>query len=684
LGIFKNKFHWRYKYPETVLFMPRYLTKSRFKIGLDCPAKLYYTGKSQYPDMSEDNTFLEALAEGGYQVGALAKCYYPDGIEIRERGYDIPLQKTNELLTHKNITIFEGAFRYKNLFIRADIIEKKGNNIDLLEVKSKSFAGSDYQDMLSKKGFLDSGWRDYVYDVAFQKHVISKAHPNLNVHAYLMLADKNSVATVDGLNQKFLLKTVEDDRTVVEVVGDVSREALGEEVLIRVCVDALIEKIFNGADTPNPPEQSFTDYIHYLAGMYERDVKIIVPIHKDCKVCEFQATPEQEHEGKLSGFKECWKAQLGWRDDMFDLPRILDIWDFRKKQDLMDSGIYLMRDVDEEHIGDITSCSDGKLTRTERQWLQVRKMVDSDNTPYIDIKGLRAEFKKFTFPLHFIDFETSMVAIPFFRGRRPYEQIAFQFSHHQVNADLTIEHKGQYLCEEKGKFPNFDFVRNLKAELDHDNGSIFRYAAHENTVLNQILVQLEDATTIEVPDKTELIDFIMSITHSNNHEGSRDMVDLLKLVKWYYYHSRMGGSNSLKYVLPAVLNSSEYLQSKYSQPIYGRNSTIRSLNYDDDWVWLKKDADGNIINPYELLPPLFEGIDDDQIEQFLMKSNIQEGGAAMTAYARMQFTQMSDLERDAIASGLLKYCELDTMAMVMLWEYWYTIINKLSYVKVIS
>jgi hypothetical protein len=112
------------------------------------------------------------------------------------------------------------------------------------------------------------------------------------------------------------------------------------------------------------------------------------------------------------------------------------------------------------------------------------------------------------------------------------------------------------------------------------------------------------------------------------------------------------------------------LQNKYSQPIYGKNSHIKSLNYDDDWVWLRQNADGNIINPYELLPPLFEGIDDNQIEQFLMKSNIQEGGAAMTAYARMQFMQMSDLERYAIASGLLKYCELDTLAMVMLWEYW--------------
>lgn len=389
----------------------------------------------------------------------------------------------------------------------------------------------------------------------------------------------------------------------------------------------------------------------------------------------YQATPEEENENKLSGLKECWSAQLGWNEEMFQLPWILDIWDFRNKQKLMDSGIYLMRDIKEEHIGYIKSSSEGTMTRTERQWLQVRKAVDNDPIPFVNVKGLMRELDKFVYPLHFIDFETSMVAIPFFRGRRPYEQIAFQYSHHVVNSDLTIEHKGQYLCDTVGMFPNFEFVRRLKIELEQDNGSIFRYAPHENTVLNQIMAQLEGASLTEVPDKQDLIEFIKTITHGSNHEGNRDMVDLLKLVKCYYYHPRTGGSNSLKDVLPAVLDSSEYLQEKYSQPIYGKNSNIKSLNYDDSWVWIKKDTNGSIINPYKLLPPLFEGIDDDQIAQFLMKSNIQEGGAAMTAYAKMQFASISETERNRIIKGLLKYCELDTLAMVMVWEYWNNMVD---------
>ena len=56
---------------------PRYLTKSRFKLAVDCPAKLFYCGKgSTYRDAMAESDFLAMLAEGGYQVGALAKLRY--------------------------------------------------------------------------------------------------------------------------------------------------------------------------------------------------------------------------------------------------------------------------------------------------------------------------------------------------------------------------------------------------------------------------------------------------------------------------------------------------------------------------------------------------------------------------------------------------------------------------------
>ena len=53
-----------------------------------------------------------------------------------------------------------------------------------------------------------------------------------------------------------------------------------------------------------------------------------------------------------------------------------------------------------------------------------------------------------------------------------------------------------------------------------------------------------------------------------------------------------------------------------------------------------------------------------------MKVKLRNGAAAMTAYARMQFTQMSNYEKESLTNALLKYCELDTFAMVLILEEW--------------
>jgi hypothetical protein len=137
---------------------PRYLTKSRFKLAKECPTKLYYTGKPQYADQKIENAFLLALAEGGFQVGELAKQYFPEGHEIKEKDYDEALQQTNDLLTKDCVVIFEAAFRFNDLFIRADILIKNENHIDLIEVKAKSFDASK-DGFFNKNGSITIGWR---------------------------------------------------------------------------------------------------------------------------------------------------------------------------------------------------------------------------------------------------------------------------------------------------------------------------------------------------------------------------------------------------------------------------------------------------------------------------------------------------------------------------------------------
>lgn len=57
-----------------------HLTKTRLSLGLECSIKLIYLEDAYFANANAPSVFLQALAEGDYQVGGLAKCPLPDGI----------------------------------------------------------------------------------------------------------------------------------------------------------------------------------------------------------------------------------------------------------------------------------------------------------------------------------------------------------------------------------------------------------------------------------------------------------------------------------------------------------------------------------------------------------------------------------------------------------------------------
>ncbi|HPY57251.1 MAG TPA: DUF2779 domain-containing protein, partial [Sedimentibacter sp.] len=437
-----------------------------------------------------------------------------------------------------------------------------GRNIELIEVKAKSA-----DDFYNKSG-IKPEWKPYLLDVAFQKYVVAKAFPDYKVIAYLMLADKDAKCPTDGLNQKFRI-IEENGRKKIKVSDKLSKEDLSPPILCKINAEDACRIIYSDDYEFQNNILCFYELINTFAEYYHKDIKIRTGISKACKCCEFIATEDEIKAGYKSGFHECWKEALGWTDKDFEAGTLFDIWDFRTADKLISEGRIKLTEITEE---DIKVKSDDKpgISRTQRQWMQVNKSQNNDTTYWIDKYNLSMEMDTWTYPLHFIDFETSMAAIPFNKGRRPYEGIAFQFSHHIVHENGDIEHKGQYLNTEPGVFPNYEFVRKLKAELDKDEGTIFRYAAHENTYLNTIYRQLRKDKNY-IHDREELCEFIKSITKSVNGsfekwEGPRNMVDMCELVKRYYYDPAMKGSNSIKAVLPAILNSSAFLRDKYSKP----------------------------------------------------------------------------------------------------------------------
>jgi hypothetical protein len=645
----------------------RVLTKSRFKQALACPNKLFYTKKKQYANVQLEDSFLQSLAEGGFQVEELARMYYPGGVLLEGSDWDYQLlaEKTAALLMQENVIIYEAAFLYDNLFIRTDILVKKGNKIELIEVKAKSYSPNDDHTFVGKKGKIVSGWKSYLFDLAFQKHVTQLCLPTANITAKLMLADKTATASVSGMNQLFRITKNKENRTGIEKkITEVS--TLGNQVVTTTDVNSLIDEIIDGKH--NVLENlSFEKAVAFFKETYENDRYPNWPVSfSACKSCEFKHSEGDEKKGLLSGYKECFEKQLHWKKTDFEKPNLFEIWNFRKGTKLFDQGKYFMEDLNEEDIG--LKEAPGSLTSSERQLLQVEKAASNDNSSFVLKEELAEEMASWVFPLNFIDFETSTVALPMFKGMRPYEQIAFQFSHHVLYEDGRIVHQSEYINTTPGEFPNFTFIRALKESLEANEGSIFRFATHENSIVNAIYDQLQASEEL---DKKELCTFIKKISVSKNNrvetwKGTRNMIDLCDVVKKYYYNPYTKGSNSIKAVLPAMLTTSRFLQQKYSLPL--RDIDVKSLNFTEDQIWISMNGT-EVINPYKMLPPLFEDWTNDAIENNLSGiTSIDNGGQALTAYAKLQYVDMTDPERESLKLALLKYCELDTLAMVMIYE----------------
>lgn len=652
----------------------KYLTKSIFKIGLECPRKLFYHKKPQeYFNGKAEDAFLESLAQGGYQVGALAHLKYPTGIEVKETDYVGSAKTTESYFQNEHAVLFEAAFLNGPYFVRADIAIKAGDSLRIIEVKSKSF-DSDNDDAFisprnSKPGApkLYAPWVPYIYDLAFQVYVARLNYPNLNVSASLMLLDKNASAPEDGIHQNFLVRKNGSSKEVI-LTREIPKDFKGYQLLKEIDLTEVVNAVIEGRETSEFHISGTLDQrAQKLAEIYLRN--LVYPasptIGSQCKGCEFRG----HGENLKSGFDECW-IEAANIQSASSQKMAFDLWNFRGTDEAFQNRKYLLDQLDEEDLGK-------KPSKTSaRQMIQIEKQRTGNKAPWFNLESLRAEVQSWVWPLHFIDFETCTPAIPFKKGFAPYSEVAFQFSHHIMTEDGKVSHVGQFIDLTPGGFPSFDFVRELKRQLEKDHGTVFRYSNHENSVLNRIVFLLERS---DEPDRGELIQFIKTLTTKKASakkddflwRGGRSMVDLLEVVKECYLSPLMGGSNSLKYVLPAILNESVFLRTKYANPIYG-TAEMPSLNFNNH-TWIKN---GGVADPYQELPPLFSEEDLSKIEHLISEEDqIRNGGAAMMAYCRTQFTEMSDMERESIRKALLKYCELDTLAMVMLVEYWLDVLS---------
>ncbi|MGH7583081.1 MAG: DUF2779 domain-containing protein, partial [Gemmatimonadales bacterium] len=241
------------------------------------------------------------------------------------------------------------------------------------------------------------------------------------------------------------------------------------------------------------------------------------------------------------------------------------------------------------------------------------------------------------YPLHFIDFETSALALPYHAGMRPFEMIGFQWSCHSIAvADGPIHHAGW--LNDRDTWPCLEFVESLRRAIG-DEGTVLMWATHERTTLKGVADQMERYGV----GGPELRDWMQRLIGSADAPGR--LCDMNKLCEKYFVLPGTGRT-SIKVILDGLWARDEMMRRRFRE-------------------WFGADAfeiaDGT--GPYESLPSLtVAGTTLD----------VAEGTGAMRAYQAMLYgAERHDPELVAGYRTLLKrYCKLDTLAMVLIWDYW--------------
>jgi hypothetical protein len=505
-------------------------------------------------------------------------------------------------------------------------------------------------------------WRPYLFDVAFQAHVLSLAFPEFEITPHLLLLDKRRTVSFDGLNRMFAIEFGKR-RQDVRVSGQFDLGQLDPPLLTAFDVSQEVHALRAGTiDAPGVAE-NFDGFIGRISQTLASGDSFPVDIGPQCKACQYYVEPGKAAAEAQSGWARCMEASgrvpanTRRAETVFGLFRL----GAKNLSDHLASDQSLR--LDGLAAAEIDDTLD-TITPEHRRQLQIGEACGRVTGPLMLRRLAEVMPARDGRPIHFLDFETARPALPHHHGRRPYDLLLFQYSQHVLHADGRLEHRSQFLDANPGSAPSTYTVRALKAALSTDVGPVVHWSPYEATVLKEIRRQIEAAPPA---DADELIAFIDSLVGTEERPGR--LYDLAKTVAAHVYFPGTGGSSSIKRVLPAVLRYSDYIRGKFGKPVYG-TAEMPSLNF-RDWNWIRM-RDGQVVDPYELLDPLLEipGVarrlaaeydDEDDIPE----SFVANGGGALLAYDRLQQLDLPPAERQSLERQLLRYCELDTLAMAM-------------------
>ena len=227
----------------------------------------------------------------------------------------------------------------------------------------------------------------------------------------------------------------------------------------------------------------------------------------------------------------------------------------------------------------------------EKQRMQVECSLN--DIIYINKVEIQRYLDTLSYPLYFLDFETMQPVIPEYQGTHPYQQIPFQYSLHYIEEpDGELKHK-EFLGV-SGEDPRRALAEQLCKDISMNVCTTAYNKAFECTRLKELAETFPDLSEHLLNIRDHIIDLLVPFQSG-----------------WYYVPA-MGGSFSIKSVLPALFPN------------------------------------------------------DPELDYHNRQGSVHNGSEAMNIFPKIK--DMSSEEQQAARQSLLKYCELDTYAMVKVWE----------------
>ncbi|MDL2220666.1 DUF2779 domain-containing protein [Eubacteriales bacterium OttesenSCG-928-N14] len=260
----------------------------------------------------------------------------------------------------------------------------------------------------------------------------------------------------------------------------------------------------------------------------------------------------------------------------------------QNKEQMYRDGIIRMEDVLHSNI-----------RLSHMQHLQIITALE-DAPPHVDREKIQQFLDTLHYPLYHLDFETYQQVVPLWDGVKPYEQIPFQYSLHiQQTPCGEAEHK-EYLAQ-AGEDCRRELAERLCADIPRDVCVLAFNAGFEKSRIQALANRFADLRGHLMDIRENFVDLAMPFSAG------------------HYYARQMGGSYSIKVVLPAICGG---------------------------------DPD----------------LDYNKLE------SIHNGSEAMAAFASLHEKTPEEIAQTRTA--LLAYCKLDTLAMVKILERLYAMVQE--------